>query len=94
MLQQSRMKYILILKTIPNPFNPTTTIEYIIPQSGNVTLSVYDLLGEKVDEVVNEYKESGIYRMDYNANKLTSGVYIYVLKSNGNMLSKKMTVLR
>lgn len=84
----------ILYQNYPNPFNPITTIEYIIPQSGNVTLNVYDLLGEKVDEVVNEFKESGIYHVEFDASNLSSGTYIYILRSNGNSVSKKMVVLR
>ncbi len=86
-------KYILS-QNYPNPFNPTTKIEYMIPQNGNVTLSVYDLLGEKVDEAVNEFKERGIFTVEFDARNLSSGTYLYILRSNGNMVSKKMTVLR
>ena len=88
------LKDYVLSQNYPNPFNPTTTIEYIIPKSGNVTLIVYDLLGEKIDEVLNEHKEIGIYRTEYKASKLTSGVYVYVLRSNGNTISKKMIVTK
>ncbi len=84
----------VLSQNYPNPFNPSTTIEYIIPEAGQVMLSVYNLLGEKVDEIVNELKESGIYQVDFDANKLSSGTYIYILRSNGNSVSKKMVVLR
>lgn len=83
-----------LTQNYPNPFNPATTIEYSLPQAGDVSLTLYNLLGEKVEEIVNEYKESGIYKVDLDANNLTSGVYIYVLRANGNTISKKMTILR
>ena len=70
----------MLSQNYPNPFNPTTTIEYIIPQAGNVTLSIYNLLGEKVEKLINEFKESGIYTFDLDASNLSSGSYIYVLR--------------
>lgn len=88
------LKDYILSQNYPNPFNPETTIEYIIPQSGIVSMIIYDLLGEKVDEVLDEHKEIGIYKTEYNASKLTSGVYIYVLRSNGNTLSRKMIVAK
>jgi hypothetical protein len=84
----------VLSQNYPNPFNPTTTIEYIIPQAGQVSLSVYDVLGERVSDLVNEFKESGIYTVDFDASNLSSGSYIYVLRSNGNTVSKKLTVIK
>lgn len=84
----------VLSQNYPNPFNPTTTIEYIIPEDGQVSLSVYNLLGEKVEELINEFKESGIYTVDLDATNLSSGSYIYVLRANGNTVSKKLTILK
>ena len=84
----------VLSQNYPNPFNPTTTIEYIIPQAGQVSLSVYDVLGERVSELVNEFKESGIYTVDFDARNLPSGSYIYVLRSNGKTISKKLIVTK
>ena len=61
----------------PNPFNPSTTIEYSIPESGNVMLDVYNSLGEHVATLVNQFNESGTYRINFNAKYLSSGIYIY-----------------
>jgi hypothetical protein len=66
----------------PNPFNPTTTINYQLPQDGFVTIKVYDLLGKEVAVLVNENKSAGYYKVDFNANKLTSGVYVYTIQVN------------
>jgi hypothetical protein len=78
----------------PNPFNPTTTIKFSIPQSGNVKLTVYNLLGEKVAELVNEFEEAGVYTIDFNASKFDSGVYVYKIEVNGFVQSKKMLLLK
>ena len=59
----------------PNPFNPTTTIEFSIPRSGVVTLYVYDVLGRKVDTILNEYRNIGHHKLQWNASDMSSGIY-------------------
>ncbi len=61
----------------PNPFNPTTTINYALPQAGNVILKVYDALGREVTTLVNEYKNAGRYEVQFDASTLASGIYFY-----------------
>jgi len=79
----------------PNPFNPSTKIKFSLKESGNVKLSVYDLNGKLVDVIINnENRPSGIYEIEYNASKLSSGVYYYTLASGQNILSKKFVVLK
>ena len=78
----------------PNPFNPNTIIKYSIAKPGIVTLKVYDLLGREVSTLVNEFKSADTYTVNFNASKLSSGVYIYVLSSNGLVLSHKMILLK
>ncbi len=78
----------------PNPFNPTTKIEFSIPKPGNVTLQVYNMLGEKVTTLVNEHLTSGSYSADFNSQNLSSGTYIYKLTTNNFSESKKMIVLK
>ncbi len=64
----------------PNPFNPTTTIKYQIPNSGNVTIKVYDILGNEVAILVDGYMDTGKYEVEFDASSLASGVYMYRLK--------------
>jgi hypothetical protein len=78
----------------PNPFNPTTTIRYEIPQDGMVTIKVYDILGQEVRTVLNEFKQADRYETNFNATGLASGVYIYRMKVNDFITSKKMLLLR
>jgi hypothetical protein len=78
----------------PNPFNPFTTIKYSLPESGNVKLNVYNLLGEQVAELVNGFKEAGVHTIKFNAENLISGLYIYKIESNGFVKSKKMTLIK
>ena len=78
----------------PNPFNPATLIKYQIPQDGFVTLKVYDLLGSEVKSLVNEFKKAGYYEIEFNANDLPSGVYLYKLQSEAFSSVKKMILAR
>jgi hypothetical protein len=78
----------------PNPFNPTTIIEYQLPKNGFVSLKVYDILGRVVRTLVNENKTVGKYSVNFDASKLASGIYFYQLKSNGFSSIKKMILTK
>jgi hypothetical protein len=78
----------------PNPFNPTTTINFSLPESGNVTLKIYNTIGEQVDELVNGFKEAGIYSISFDASTLNSGIYIYQISTNNLTLTKKMMLIK
>lgn len=78
----------------PNPFNPATTIEYSISKASQVTLKIYDILGNEVAILANEYKEAGIYKTTFNASSLSSGIYFYKLLANGKTAVNKMTLLK
>jgi hypothetical protein len=81
-------------QNFPNPFNPTTTLEYIIPEISIVTLKVYDVMGNEVATLVNEEKEKGYYKSYLDASELTSGIYFYQLKANNFIETKKMVLLK
>jgi len=78
----------------PNPFNPSTTISYSVPQKGHVTLDIYDVLGQKVELLVNEEQKTGKYEIRLDAGGLTSGIYFYRLQSGSFVESKKMILLK
>jgi len=84
----------LLSQNYPNPFNPTTTISYTIPKNGFVNLSVYNTLGEKVSNLVNEEQLVGSYKVDFNASSLTSGVYFYTLQTNDFVETKKLVLVK
>ena len=84
----------VLSQNYPNPFNPTTRIDFSIPQRGQVILKVYDLLGREVAVIVNGMFEAGNHEVEFNANKLTSGIYFYTIKTNNFTQTKKMIVLR
>lgn len=83
-----------LAQNYPNPFNPTTSIRFSIPQDGNVKLVVYNLLGQEVKTLINKNMTAGIYSVNFNAEDIFSGVYIYRLEHNGNALTKKMTLIK
>jgi len=87
------LKYELT-QNYPNPFNPSTSILFSLPISGNVKLVVYNLLGEQVAELVNGFKEAGVHTINFNAENLNSGIYIYKLEANGFLQSRKMALLK
>ncbi|OGU82141.1 MAG: hypothetical protein A2W11_07430 [Ignavibacteria bacterium RBG_16_35_7] len=78
----------------PNPFNPSTTIRFSIPEAGMVSLSIYNLLGEKVGEVLNQELVTGSYEFTYDASKLSSGVYFYTIKVGDFTATKKMLLMK
>jgi len=78
----------------PNPFNPSTTIQYSLKESGNVDLSVYNTLGQKVLSLVNEHQNVGSRSVKFDASHLASGIYIYRIKANNFMASKKLLLLK
>ncbi len=78
----------------PNPFNPSTVIRYAIPVAGNVRLSVYNIMGEKVAELMNGFQAAGSYEAEFNAATLPSGVYVYRLESGNVNITRKMNLLK
>ncbi len=83
-----------LFQNYPNPFNPVTTITYQIPKEGLVTLKIYDILGKEVTTLINEEKQAGKYSIDFNASKLSSGVYLYELRSNKYKSTKKLLLMK
>ena len=83
-----------LAQNYPNPFNPSTTITYSLPQAENVKLIIYNLLGEQVDILVNEYQQAGKYQLSFDAANLPSGIYIYNIAAGGFMETKKMLLLK
>ena len=81
-------------QNFPNPFNPTTTIKYQIPEISFVTLKVYDVLGNEVAILVNDEKPTGTYELNWNAANLPSGVYFYRLQAGNFVDTKKMVLLK
>ncbi|MCP4414145.1 MAG: T9SS type A sorting domain-containing protein [Gammaproteobacteria bacterium] len=78
----------------PNPFNPATTIQYDIPKKSFVELKVYDVLGRELATLVNKVQSAGYYKVDFNAEKLASGLYFYKINADNYTSVKKMLLLK
>ncbi|MFH1196616.1 MAG: glycoside hydrolase family 2 TIM barrel-domain containing protein [bacterium] len=81
-------------QNFPNPFNPSTKIQYSLNEKCKMKLSVYDILGREVDTLVNQIQEPGNYTVDFNANGLASGIYICRLQNGKESLTRKMLLLK
>ena len=78
----------------PNPFNPTTTIQFELDKSTFTKLTVYDVLGRNVRELVNEVRPAGTNTIQFDATNLASGVYLYRLEANGVVQTKRLTLIK
>jgi hypothetical protein len=83
-----------LLNAYPNPFNPTTTISYTLVNAGVVKLSVFDVTGREVAQLVNGYREAGIHDVTFDASSLGSGIYLYKLSSRDFNTAGKMLLVK
>ncbi|MEJ2494442.1 MAG: YCF48-related protein [Ignavibacteriaceae bacterium] len=87
-------KSFTLYQNYPNPFNPSTTITYSIPKESFVKLTIFNSIGQLVKTIVNENQYSGNYKINFNADGLTSGVYYYQLISANKIITKKFMLLK
>jgi len=78
----------------PNPFNPKTVISFSLPKESNVSLAVYDILGNKVENLINGRMEQGDHEISWNARNFSSGIYFYTLKTDEKSFTKKMILAK
>jgi plastocyanin len=83
-----------LLQNYPNPFNPSTSIQYRVSSISNVSLKVYDVLGNEVATLVNEEKPAGVYSVNFDATGLSSGMYLYKLQAAGFVETRKMILMK
>ena len=93
-VEETIPKNFSLRQNYPNPFNPSTSIEYTIPSESFVELKVYDVLGNEVAFLVNEQQQAGVYRADFTANNLPSGMYFARLIANEFTQVVKMTLVK
>ena len=78
----------------PNPFNPVTNLEFAISKTGYVTLKIYDVLGKEIRTLLNEIKQPGIYKVEFDGSSLSSGIYFYTINTQGFTDTKRMVLLK
>jgi len=83
-----------IYQNYPNPFNPSTKVGFYIPKSGKVNVSVYNVLGQKIDTLIDERQKQGYHSVNFNGSGLASGMYFYVIRFNGQFQSKRMLLIK
>lgn len=83
-----------ILQNYPNPFNSNTIIRYFIPEASNVKIELYDVLGDKIQLLVNEFKSAGNHSVEFNGSELSSGIYFYRFSAGIFNQTKKMLLLK
>ena len=98
-IDEIKIQEITLNQNFPNPFNPSTTISFALPENSQVILSIYNIEGKLVKTLLNEplepgYKQSIWDGTDSQGNAVSSGVYFYRLKAGGKVLTKKMVLLK
>jgi hypothetical protein len=82
------------INNFPNPFNSSTVIQYTIPEESNISLDLYNSIGEKIYNLSDGFKRAGEYELYLNASSLTSGVYFIVLRASEHYFSHKILLLK
>lgn len=83
-----------LLQNYPNPFNPTTTISYQLPEAANVALTVVDVTGKEVEQLISGYKSAGQHSVQFNASRLSTGIYFYRISAGKYNETKKMLLIK
>ncbi len=83
-----------LMQNYPNPFNPATTIRYAVPEPAHVRLQVFNVIGQRVASLVDGPQQAGWHNVSFDASRLASGVYIYRLETGGNVLTRKMMLVK
>ncbi len=81
-------------QNFPNPFNPSTAIKFSIPAAGDVQLTVFNMLGQKVATLVNGRLAAGSHNVTFDASSLSSGMYLYQLTSGGQTMTRKLMLIK
>lgn len=84
----------LLGQNFPNPFNPSTSIEYVLPNGSFVSLKIYNVIGEEVATLVSDVKSPGIYKAEWRGDGFSSGVYFYRLQAGEYVETKQMILLK
>jgi flagellar hook assembly protein FlgD len=82
------------MQNYPNPFNPSTTIRFSVPVTGNVKVTVYDMLGQEIETLTNKEHPAGEHEIQWAPKNISSGMYIFRLEAGSFVQSKKMTLVK
>lgn len=98
-VQRNVISTFRLFQNYPNPFNPSTTIEYNIPKPGDVNIKVYDIAGRLVRTLISEHQELGSHRAKWDSKndggqRVASGMYLYQIRFDNVVISKKMLLLK
>lgn len=93
-IDEGKFENFYISNSYPNPFNPSTAIEYQVPKTSKVKISVFNLVGEEITVLVNEEKSQGKYKVEFNGANLSSGVYFYKMQAENFTSTKKFVLLK
>jgi hypothetical protein len=91
---ENKQSFTHIFKSYPNPFDQSTTIEYTLAKSSQINITVYNLVGHKVETLMDEYRNSGTHQLVWNASELSPGVYLVVFNAEGITQTTKMNLIR
>lgn len=92
--QTGQPKEITLSQNYPNPFNPSTNIQFSLPQNSTVALHVYNLLGQRVQTLVDGQITAGIHNISFDASQLSSGIYFYRIEAGGFVQTKRMMLIK
>ena len=83
-----------LVQNYPNPFNPTTTINFTLPYSSNITLTIYNVLGEKITTLVDREFSAGVHSVEWNAIEFSSGIYFYRIEAGSFTKTNRMMLIK
>ena len=83
-----------LFQNYPNPFNPTTTISYQLPEKAFVSVKVFDVIGNEIETLIQEYKPSGVHEVSFDGSNFSSGIYLYQIDVGDYHQSKKMILIK
>jgi hypothetical protein len=83
-----------LYQNYPNPFNPATTIRYALLRTSHVTLTVFNILGQQLTQLVNEQQQAGYHEVEFGSKSLASGVYFYRIQAGDFVASRKLLLLK
>jgi hypothetical protein len=84
----------IVVRAVPNPFNPQTTISYTLPENARVELKIFDVLGREVVSLIDDFEQAGTHSVSFDGSLLASGVYFYRLVADQFTATKKLLLLR